>query len=605
MAMDDWFFTQGLNLTANKTYQVNFVYKAASSSFPEKLAVDWGNDASSSAMSGTPIFSDENVDNTTWKVGSATFTPTSDGVYYVGFHGFSDADQYYLYVDDIQIVESNQDVSWVGTIDGDWRKAGNWSTGMPPGSSTNVVIPPGQANYPTITKPCYVNNITVQSSASGDGSIIGEQYLLISGTSTVQRYITAGKWHDFAAPVQGQTLQSIYFNGNPSVWLTHYKEADNTRTYLTDLTETMDPGAGFEIWVESGKGDITIDFTGAFQTNDVSFTNSSTVPISFSGPDPLGYNLVGNPFASAIDLDQGAWSLNNVDGTFWVWNQSGGGAYKDWNVNSSGGGLTNGIVPIGQGFFIHTNAGSPSFTIPADARVHSAQEYNKQKEDRMHVTLTASTNEGGDEVNILFFEEASDNFNKYDTRKMFAFSGNAPQIYSLANDTKVSLNTLPSLVEGDAKSIVIAYMPATDGEQSLTAGFENLDGVDVILEDLFTGTFQDMKKMPSYTFYATTDDDPNRFILHFNYSVTNVNELSGTSDIVAYAYENYLYVMSKGQAMKTNKLIAVYDLTGRMIKSYDAPAGELIKMIVPVSNTFVIVKVTDSERVYTNKVFIK
>jgi hypothetical protein len=104
-AMDDWFFTQGLQLTAGTTYEVSFSYRTASRIYPEKIAVDWGNTAAASSMSESPIFNNDYITNTDWIVGSGIFTPTATGAYYVGFHGYSDADKFYLFIDDITVYE--------------------------------------------------------------------------------------------------------------------------------------------------------------------------------------------------------------------------------------------------------------------------------------------------------------------------------------------------------------------------------------------------------------------------------------------------------------------------------------------------------------------
>ena len=102
--MDDWFFSAPLNLVGGETYIVVFNYTSNSSYYFEKLEVKWGTDAVSSAMTEGPIFVDENINYAfTWYEGVGYFTPETDGVYYVGWHGYSDVCQYNLYVDGIII----------------------------------------------------------------------------------------------------------------------------------------------------------------------------------------------------------------------------------------------------------------------------------------------------------------------------------------------------------------------------------------------------------------------------------------------------------------------------------------------------------------------
>ncbi|MGB9664716.1 MAG: hypothetical protein ACPL25_07340, partial [Ignavibacteria bacterium] len=102
-AANDWFFSPGLSLQAGVTYEIIFWYRAYSSSYPEKLKVMWGNSANSSSMTNDPIWDNNNITYTEYQKASGTFTPTSSGTYYIGWHCYSDADMWNLYVDDIEI----------------------------------------------------------------------------------------------------------------------------------------------------------------------------------------------------------------------------------------------------------------------------------------------------------------------------------------------------------------------------------------------------------------------------------------------------------------------------------------------------------------------
>lgn len=103
-AANDWLFSPPLQLTAGATYRVSFWYRARSASFPEKLEIKWGNAATEAGMTSSTIFSNTNIINTTYTEGlSSNITPASNGIYYVGFRAFSNADMYDLHVDDVTI----------------------------------------------------------------------------------------------------------------------------------------------------------------------------------------------------------------------------------------------------------------------------------------------------------------------------------------------------------------------------------------------------------------------------------------------------------------------------------------------------------------------
>ncbi len=104
---NDWFFLQGLNLVTGKTYTLNFKYKASDGpDFLENLEVKMGNAPNAAAMTGTAIFNQTNIAtnvNDPFTNASVQFTVSSDGVYYIGFRCYSDADQAFLYIDDISV----------------------------------------------------------------------------------------------------------------------------------------------------------------------------------------------------------------------------------------------------------------------------------------------------------------------------------------------------------------------------------------------------------------------------------------------------------------------------------------------------------------------
>ncbi|RYU80790.1 T9SS-dependent choice-of-anchor J family protein [Hymenobacter persicinus] len=109
-AADDWFFTPALFLRAGSRYQLQFKYRAFG--FPEKLEVKHGATATPAGMT-TTIFQNANITSSTYATTVAgtgagqvnAITPTANGNVFIGFHAYSDADQFNLYVDDISIAQ--------------------------------------------------------------------------------------------------------------------------------------------------------------------------------------------------------------------------------------------------------------------------------------------------------------------------------------------------------------------------------------------------------------------------------------------------------------------------------------------------------------------
>ncbi|MFO7660809.1 MAG: FlgD immunoglobulin-like domain containing protein [Candidatus Cloacimonadaceae bacterium] len=102
--MNDWAISPPLQLTGDTNYRILFQYKAQNASSPEKLEVKFGT-ANNPAALTTQIFVNENITNTAYVLGQAFITPSTNGIYYVGWHGYSNANMYYLFIDNITIEE--------------------------------------------------------------------------------------------------------------------------------------------------------------------------------------------------------------------------------------------------------------------------------------------------------------------------------------------------------------------------------------------------------------------------------------------------------------------------------------------------------------------
>ncbi len=102
-AMNDWFFLPPLNLTGGTSYRLTFWCRGYTG-LTEQLEVKYGTAATSAAMtSGTIVPSFGITGGSPYAQITADFTPSSSGVYNLGFHGLSASNQWYLFVDDVSV----------------------------------------------------------------------------------------------------------------------------------------------------------------------------------------------------------------------------------------------------------------------------------------------------------------------------------------------------------------------------------------------------------------------------------------------------------------------------------------------------------------------
>src|SRR5690554_6286699 len=105
---NSWFFTQGINLEAGTDYEITYGYGSrAASAFPENLKVAFGDDNDPDAMTNLIAEHVAILSGGDKIMNTVEFTATTSGVFYFGFQAFSGANEWYLYLDDIEIKEAD------------------------------------------------------------------------------------------------------------------------------------------------------------------------------------------------------------------------------------------------------------------------------------------------------------------------------------------------------------------------------------------------------------------------------------------------------------------------------------------------------------------
>ncbi len=103
-AADDYMYSNCIDLLASKTYSLDFWYKVASATYPEKMKVMIGTSPDYTAMT-SQIVDLGTISDTVWVESNTTFTVPVDGTYNLGFYAYSDADMWNLFFDDVIVDE--------------------------------------------------------------------------------------------------------------------------------------------------------------------------------------------------------------------------------------------------------------------------------------------------------------------------------------------------------------------------------------------------------------------------------------------------------------------------------------------------------------------
>lgn len=468
--------------------------------------------------------------------------------------------------------------TWTGQADHNWLNGANWTPGVP-GACSSVLIPSGLTQYPTLTAPAECALLTIESGAS----FIGAEFLT-AGTTVVKQVLPVASYSYIASPVQSTTFSNV-FNEHPNaLWAYSYDEKTGDWLNQTAGT-TLTPGTGYSI-------KTTIPQTARFegQLNDGPVTKHLRKTNVSGNANREGWNLLGNPFSSAIEWDE-VIKDGGVDDAVYVWN---GTEYLSY-VGGIGS-LPGGIIPAMNGFMVHTALDNVTVTVPLNSRIHSNTPYYKGIYQNL-LSLKAEANHITDESFVFFINEATAGFDsQYDAFKLMGVE-EAPELYSLINGNQLSINSLP--MEGN-EIIEMGFKCGLDGTYKLTSsGMESFDAtVPIWLEDLKTGTWQDLRLTQDYSFAYTTTDPEKRFRIHFSLGERSLK----SEDISVYSKPNTIVVANKSAIPGT---IEVFDLTGTHLLSTRLIASPSTEVPVHIPSGVYLVRVITENGNISNKVFMQ
>ena len=516
-------------------------------------------------------------------------------------------------------------------------------------------------------------SVTVQSDGSGTGAIGTISGTLSNATNvTVQRYaVGSGRnWRFLSSPVSGVDISSwmsqFYVTGpcltaptgglgsiNDLGWHTsqanidypgaynvstnnravrttsirQYVESNSTSGTSSGLNAgwadvatntTLTPGKGFRAFIRgaigtpgqlngsvTGQTAVTINLNGTLNQGAV---NAPTITYSGSG---RGWNLIGNPYACAYD-----WTNINtvktqiVNNTIHVFNPGSNG-YISYNP-SSGGSLSNGIIPSGAAFFVQATGNSQAaVTFNEAAKVTGISPtvvHKGAKANEFSIKYSKDSTEN-DVFIAMLIDNATLNNDGYDIIKLRNDNLN---LSSYGEDTmQLTLSAIPPVVtETRIKLNVEATVIGT-----YNFDFNNMDNfqsnITVSLFDRYTNKTTDVRKNTKYTFDMGPGENQwgnNRFELILNLDKTGVDEFALLNQTQMLVYPNpatdVLNINISNSSFK-NSDVVVYNISGtEVIKTNMANSNAQLN-IETLSNGVYFVKVTNQNGFNKTVKFVK
>lgn len=503
---------------------------------------------------------------------------------------------------------------WNGS-NNSWSTATNWLLGTTPSTIQGIIIPDTQGSItaPTISSTESVTSVIIEQGgeltidtdgslsvsgdfiiegdANGSGSLLveGSGSLSVTGSSIFNRYIPGGgAYHYVSNPTSGTDIMQFY-----GFYADDWDESTPEWVALDGLS-SISVMNGYSIKYNSQSQ--TIDFTGTFNNG----SQSTTVTNSNTSDNAWGWNLVGNPYPSAIDWDAASgWTRSDINATAYFWNGSG---YDDYNYTSNSGSATSSIIPAGQGFFIFVENTTSSTTLGVNnnVRVNSAStDFYKNKSQTPQIAIKLENEFLSDQTHIAFYPGATDAYDHIiDGYKLFGSKTNFPQIYTITPDNnKLSINTITDELLKEKEVLHetnVGYISKinTTLTLSLSKIIDIPDSLNVFLIDKYLNDTIDIE-VTSYSFETQIGEFEDRFSIIFKKTTSNETGIaSNATNVYAYVKNSELHVILN-EPLNSGEIV-VYDILGAPIINKSLTTKT--HYILPISqktNTFVVNVLTD------------
>jgi hypothetical protein len=384
----------------------------------------------------------------------------------------------------------------------------------------------------TPTRTAFIDDFSAGMNGNINGDIVAQRYVPVAGSNQ----------HFISSPVNSPSFTQLNVSGPDGAFIIPTNDCDETKSAnnspygkIFEYVESKAAPCPYGNWMIQSAGNMenakgysaylngltTIELTGPANTAQGSSfisvpTTKSGWPTAFTKqghPIEDGWNLVGNPFPSEIDMVTSR-IPDGFDNQVQVWYTSGPyqGSWIPMVING-----TPGNVPIApfQGVMVRrTTLGSGNFKFYQNERVRNTSTpfYSTQSENK----LTLELNYGNlkDFTTVEFNASGTTNFDpEYDANKLNG-ALNRPTLYSEMGGKWYGINTLPLLTQ--VTTVPVGLRPAVSAPMWFTAqGLGTFDPTSYIyLEDKKLNIMHNLRN-GNYYFTTDTADAENRFVLHF------------------------------------------------------------------------------------------
>ncbi|MCF6365839.1 MAG: endonuclease [Bacteroidales bacterium] len=408
--------------------------------------------------------------------------------------------------------------------------------------------------------------LIIKSDINGTASLIHNTAVV---NATVERYLSGYNWHYVFSPLSAVPLTQVNQidgtgNINPNFYFYDETQADywdattiyGTSGWTTAVDFAVDKG-----YILYHTANLTYNYTGGslfagqkdftLSYNDSGTGNINTNGVTADWDDFEGWNLLGNPYPSAIDWDNAGIDKTYIENVIYYYDDSvdkylyyGSGTTFSQGITVGGG---SSFIPAGQAVFVKSlsNGNTQNLAIPNNARAHSLQAFWKTQNKNNNLIRIQIENEGYTDETVIRTlipeSNVSEGFDAdYDAHKLFAINKTNPQLYTedLPGSHSFAINSIPEIHEN--KIVPLKMHIGKNGIYALHTTEFNFENTHVWLEDVVLNTKTRIYEHKAYHFSQSVENYENRFFLHFdinNKPVVNIKIPDQETEV----HEDYIY----------------------------------------------------------------
>jgi len=479
-------------------------------------------------------------------------------------------------------------------------------------------------------------HLTLLSTATQTALIDGDGFGNIYGSVTQQRYIPAAKMKGykhyssaFSDATFGQfgafmNLALGTINDNPYPTIFKFSEASavpyfgNGWVAAAPKGQTgniIAAGQGYTVQMGTASNQPKVtSLSGTVNNGNVNVTLTKTYSTNASGN---GWNLIGNPYPSPVDLSKLPYFASNINNSVSFFNSTSmyNGYYGYYN-SLTGWVIGDGskLLPALHAVFVQKKTlgtNNLTFTNTMRSKVLNPTMF---KNDDITVDYPAiklssainTPNSIADETVIMFKNDATSEIDSdYDASKILNTDPMIPNLSSISNNGTYAINALPNTLT-ESTVIPLGFQVQTTGEYTINASdILNIpSNMSVYLEDLANSKIQDLTMSPSYTFTASKEEQPaGRFFLRFAPTSTDIETTSNSEIYQAWATNNTLYVSYNNPTGLQGKL-KVMNVLGQQIMQEQNINNGMYQFNINQPAGYYLVNFTNENTTKTSKIFI-